>query len=347
MRTRARREPGSQLAFLDVMACGLGAVILLFLIVKHHTGDPPEPPGPDQAVELAMLRAESNTLASRIRQAESEPDETPETPAPPDPVRLAALERELEEAKARNAELRQEVETIAPERASDLLATPEPGGEEEYLLGLRVEGERIAILLDRSASMTDEDLIDIITRKIGADLEKQRGPKWQRTLRVARWLLQRLPRESEVAVVAFSDEAKLLGGGQWVRADDRTGLQALLAEIQALVPAGATNLEAGLQMLRRLSPAPTDLHVVTDGLPTKSASTRRPKGCTRKDRTRVSGECRLALFNVSRTRSAAPRGAKVNIILLPLQGDPQAAPSFWDWAAGTGGMLLAPAAGWP
>ena len=49
------------------------------------------------------------------------------------------------------------------------------GGEEDYLLGLKVEGRRIAILIDRSASMTDERLIDIIRRKVRTDAEKRAG----------------------------------------------------------------------------------------------------------------------------------------------------------------------------
>ena len=70
--------------------------------------------------------------------------------------------------------------------------------EEDYLIGLKVEGKRIAILLDRSASMTDAKLVDIITRKLGSNARKKQGPKWHRTIRVARWLLARLPDDSQV-----------------------------------------------------------------------------------------------------------------------------------------------------
>ena len=115
--------------------------------------------------------------------------------------------------------------------------------------------------------MTDERLIDIIARKVRTDAEKRKGPKWRRTLRTARWLLHRLPAGSEVAVIAFNDEAKMLRGEGWADARDRTTLQALVDELDRLVPSGATNLEAGLRALGRLSPGATDIYLVTDGLP--------------------------------------------------------------------------------
>ncbi len=42
-----------------------------------------------------------------------------------------------------------------------------------------------------------------------------------------------------------------------------------------------------------------------------------------------------------------PRGIPVNIILLPMEGDPEAASAFWKLAARTDGSLLSPARDWP
>ena len=356
MRTR-RREPGSLIAFLDVMACGLGAAVLLFLIVKHHAGAAVEPDPVERAAAnaetLAALRAEAETLAGRIERAQreiaqrTEREDGAERRRAADRARLADLEREIERAQAANAALRRRVESVEPRRTDDVIEDVR-GGEEEYLLGLRVEGRRIAILIDRSASMTDERLIDIIRRKVRTDAEKRDGPKWRRTVRTARWLLHRLPAGSEVAVVAFNDGATMLHGGGWADGRDRATLRALFDELDALVPTGATNLEAGLQALNRLSPGATDIYVVTDGLPTRSLSS--PgllSGCSRNPKGKVSGECRKLLFAASLRGAAPPRGRKVHVILLPLEGDPEAAPAFWNWTARTGGVLLAPARGWP
>ena len=356
MRTR-RREPGSLIAFLDVMACGLGAAVLLFLIVKHHAGAAVEPDSVERtaanAETLAALRAEAETLAGRIERAQreaaqrTEREDDAQRRRAENRARLAEIERAIEQAQAANAALRRRVESIEPHRADDVVEDVR-GGEEDYLLGLRVEGRRIAILIDRSASMTDERLIDIIRRKVRTDAEKRAGPKWRRTLRTARWLLHRLPAGSEVAVIAFNDGATMLHGEGWADGRDRATLRALFDELDTLVPTGATNLEAGLKALGRLAPGATDIYVVTDGLPTRSLSS--PgllSGCSRNPKDRVSGECRKLLFAASLRKSAPPPGRKVHVILLPLEGDPQAAPAFWNWTAHTGGVLLAPARGWP
>ena len=355
-----RREPGSLIAFLDVMACGLGAAILLFLIVKHHTEAAVEPDagerGAAEMETLAALREEARALAERIAQAQRESEArrlqearaaSAESAEDAARAQLAEIEREIELARARNAALRERVESIEPHQAADVIEDV-AGGEENYLLGLKVEGRRIAILIDRSASMTDERLIDIIARKVRADAEKRKGPKWRRTLRTARWLLHRLPAGSEVAVITFNDEAKMLHREGWADGRDRATLQALFDELDRLVPTGATNLEAGLRALGRLSPEATDIYVVTDGLPTRSLSS--PgllSGCSKNPRGKVSGECRKLLFAASLRNSAPPAGRKVHVILLPLEGDPEAAPAFWNWTARAGGLLLTPARGWP
>ncbi len=35
---RYRKSEGFNLAFLDIMSCGLGAVVLVFMLVKHDVG---------------------------------------------------------------------------------------------------------------------------------------------------------------------------------------------------------------------------------------------------------------------------------------------------------------------
>ncbi len=343
------------MAFLDVMACGLGATILLFLIVKRHVELMPRPVAAEQPAmaaddtAVAALRRDAALLTARIAEARRQSRErrVRATRAAADRTRLAALKRDITQAETVHESLRREVESIEPAQARDVVEESRKG-EEQYLLGLKVEGRRIAILLDRSASMTDHRLIDIISRKVGTDAEKRKGPKWRRALRTVRWLLHRLPEQSKVAVTAFNDRASALHGGGWADGRDAATLKALFAELYELVPTGATNLESGLQKIGELSPAVTDLYVVTDGLPTqRSASSGLfGGGCGGKSATRISGACRKKLFHAS-LRHSAPAGAKVHVILLPLEGDPEAAPSYWRWTALAGGMLLAPAAGWP
>ena len=347
-----RRTEGFNLTFLDVMACGLGAAILLFLIVRHHT-DAGAPEDERLRSELHALRERESALEEGIGEARRRGAALDRTAEAREKERAAmqgaldSLRREAERLRGRNEALAASVEEAGAAQSSDVVEDP-AAGEERYLLGLRVEGERIAILLDRSASMTDEKLIDVVRRKVLADAEKRKGPKWSRTRRTVRWLLNRLPEGGEVAVVAFNEEAVFLGGGGWRDGRDRAAASGLFLALDDLVPTGATNLQAGLDALARLEPPPTDVYLVTDGLPTRSEYKGfLLSGCSHRSRN-VSGECRKALLGRTLRESARHAGrGKVNVILLPLEGDPEAAAEYWAWSSVTGGLLMTPAAGWP
>ena len=196
--------------------------------------------------------------------------------------------------------------------------------------------------------MTDEVLIDVIRRKNMADAQKQAGPKWQRTKRVVNWFLARLPARSDVRVIAFNDQARPLGGV--VNGTDSAGLGRILGDLNAVIPAGPTNLAAGLSALAAFRP--TDLYVITDGLPTAGNGGYRSlnpfSDCSALwgGATSISGACRVRLLR--HTISNAGLGnVRVNVVLLPIEGDPQASHEFWKWTAATDGILISPAPSWP
>ena len=65
-----------------------------------------------------------------------------------------------------------------------------------------------------------------------------------------------------------------------------------------------------------------------------------------KNKNIISGQCRAELFSHAIRKHSLP-GARINVILLPLEGDPFAAPEYVDWARSTRGMLISPAGTWP
>ena len=67
------------------------------------------------------------------------------------------------------------------------------------------------------------------------------------------------------------------------------------------------------------------------------------KGC---DKNKVSAECRSALFDKAAAKLTEAR-VPVNVILLPMEGDPTAAEAFWRLSLHTGGVMLAPPRSWP
>lgn len=337
------------------MSCGLGAVILIFMLVKHNI---------DNAVvetellkaDLERLQSEEQVLRTSISEVTGRIGET-ENAVRSTSGDIAKLQstvssqrQDIEQSKAQITAQEKAIENAEALNKSDVVEN-KAVGEENYLMGLKVEGRKIAILLDVSASMTDEVLIDVIRRKNSPDAVKRKGPKWLRTREIVKWLLARLPSDAEVSVIAFNAKSRVLGGGGWKRAADTRALTAIIRDLNALTPSGPTNLQQGLVELNALRP--TNVYVVTDGLPTDgnsnylslnpfaSCSSLLHKSST------ISGECRVKLFRQTIAESTPKGGAIVNVVLLPIEGDPQAAPEYWNWAAATGGLLISPAGNWP
>lgn len=337
------------------MSCGLGAIILVFMLVKHNV---------DNSVietellqnDMERLQAREQELRGEIAIVETETSQAEEAVQAAS-SRISKLEssisakrREIAESKSRVETLEKTIEKTDVAEKSDIIEN-ENVGEEEYLMGLKVEGRKIAIMLDASASMTDEALIDIIRRKNSPDAQKRNGPKWRRAQEVVKWLLARLPRGSDVTVLSFNAKTKALGGAGWQRGTDARALTRIYRDLDRVIPTGATNLQLGLNKLSSLRPS--DIYLITDGLPTKGVSNFRSLNpfadCSAlwgKSST-ISGECRAKLFRQTLSDSSPPSGVKVNIILLPIEGDPEAAPEYWAWTAATGGLLISPAESWP
>ena len=360
-RTAKRRFTAFSLSFLDVMSCGFGAVVLVFLIINHRIDD--HAPEADRD-----LLSESRKLDYLIAAGEEN---------------LVDLERSLEDQRKRVDDARRrlltvvehrdrrrndaqelEARTLAERHSLEDLKTDVDASEEEvkrlqaleeaakgaqvreikgegdrqYLTGLFVGGARILIALDVSASMLDRTIVQILRRR-NMPRERQRdAPKWQRAQRIVEWLAAQIPLASEFQIALFSAEARLLLPGKtWHRADDAQALDQALGEIATVVPADGTNLEALANAIATMSPPPDNIFLITDGLPTRSA--RAPRAAT------ISGRDRVKLFR--NTAKQLPRDVPINTILLPLEGDPLATAGYWELAAASGGTFLSPSEDWP
>lgn len=352
---RLRRQEGFNIAFLDIMACGLGAIVLVFMIVKQNVEK--------STLEIELLQADLERLSLKEEEIKTLIKEL-ETAASSETTKISSLQNKIaalrnnikktsDEVSRKKLELSSVKKTIknAPKAKKDDVIEKDIGGEENYIMGLRVEGPKIAILLDASSSMTDEKLIDIIKRKNASDKTKQEGPKWKRTRRVVDWLLARLPKSSQVSVVVFSDNARILGSKGWMNSRNAEDIGRLIKDVDSIVPDGPTNLQIGLEKLVKLRPS--DVYLITDGLPTEGESNYRSLnpfascGSLLGSSTKISGECRIKLFRQTLDETAQRLRSKVNVVLLPLEGDPDASPELWAWTSSTGGLLISPAMNWP
>jgi len=349
-----RKTEGFNLAFLDIMACGLGAIVLVFMLVKHNVGKPD--------VETDLLAGDVQRLEQqreelqqvhdhlrKVKQSDAEKVSERETAIAQLNRLLAQKEQSLVQKRNQMAKLKESI-TTSPIAEREDPVVDDRGGEEDYLMGLKVEGRRIALLVDSSASMTDDTLIEIIKRKNGSEENKKRGPKWLRTRNIVRWILARTPTGSRLVLIYFNDSAKTMNSGSWMTAGDGEAIKTLYRELDTIVPEGGTNLQKGLKAVAKYDA--TDLYVITDGLPTAgdsrygslnpfaSCSSLLGKGST------ISGECRVKLFRQT-VQDSSLQKSKINVILLPIEGDPDAVNEFWRWASPTGGLVISPAENWP
>ncbi len=336
------------------MSCGLGAIILVFMLVKHNVDN--------SVLETELLTADLERLLAQQEELRSEIETTEDRKTSIEKqiaavsndieqvrASLEELKRQAAQEKSKKAQLEEQIKKIEIPKTPDVVEIPKEG-EQEYLIGLRVEGARIGILVDSSSSMTDQRLIEIIRRKNGSDASKKAGPKWLRTKDIVKWLLARVPPTSQVAVVAFNSAATTLGSGTLVSGGDTKGISSIVSQLEQVVPNGATNLQAGLEGMAKLGVS--NIYLITDGLPTLGDSSYKSlnpfASCSALwgASSTISGECRSRLFRHTVT-NVSLGGAIVNTILLPIEGDPEAANQFWLWTSATKGLLISPAAGWP
>src|SRR5690606_540965 len=145
-------------------------------------------------------------------------------------------------------------------------------------------------------------------------------PKWRQTVNTVDWLTAQIRPETEFQVIAFNSEAwSLVEGtdGQWQTATDGSLLEQAVETLRQTVPSGPTSLHAAFAAARELQPRPDNIYLITDGLPTM--------GSVLPVRQAVTGRERLSHFE--RAVREAPPGVPINVILLAMEGDPNAAPA--------------------
>jgi hypothetical protein len=362
---RRRKVEFFSLSFLDVICCGFGATILIFMILNAVFGGPYRPVTEDlrgevDRLENEVLEGQAALVELRNSMRETE-DET---------VLASGLSRRLLEALTEVQEelatfeastlarrehvnkLKTDIKSLEEDvkRLSGGAPSQEvPGdrvrpfvgdGDRQYLTGIKVGGRRILILVDRSASMLDDDIVNIVRRRNLSDAVKLRSAKWRQAVSTVDWITTQLPRDSKFQIYGFAAEAApIVPGtdGQWLDAGSRDALDGAANQLKKVVPHGGTNLLQGFGVISRLSPPPDNVFLLVDGLPTMG---RRVSG-----RTTISARDRLRLFEEA-TRGL-PSRLPMNVILFPMEGDPAAPSEYWKLAVATGGAFVSPSKDWP
>jgi hypothetical protein len=351
------------ISFIDCICCGLGAIILLFVVVNSQNTAQRQRVTEELSSETNRWEQEVLEGRRNLVQARNTLDEITTELATSEGLSRKILqtfsEKRLELAdrdkqtlasrehvntlKADLTSLEEDVKRLqaGAKREEELGKNlrPFPGqGDRQYLTGLKMGGQRILILVDSSASMLDETVVGVIRRRNMNSAEKLRAPKWRQAVATVDWLIANLPQDSRVQIYVFNESAgPLLEGGTWLEARDIDRLNQAVEKLRRLPPEKGTSLINAFEAAARMSPAPDNLFLLTDGLPTMGKD--KPWG------SRVSADKRLSLFRDAVKR--LPAGLPVNTILLPMEGDPMAASEFWRLSVDTRGSFMCPAKDWP
>jgi Mg-chelatase subunit ChlD len=214
-------------------------------------------------------------------------------------------------------------------------------GDRQYLTGIRVNGKRVVILVDRSASMLDETLVNILRMRNLPKVQQLLAPKWQRAVATVDWITTQIPPDSEFQILMFNTQAvPVVEGseGKWLKGSDPRALSSAIQALRRTAPSDGTSLLNAFNAVRQFSPLPDEIIVVTDGLPTQGATA----PALRKA---VDAEQRVKLFD--QAVEALPGGVPVSVILLPMEGDIPAPSKMWRLARATGGVFMMPSRDWP
>jgi len=356
-----RRFTVFSLSFLDVMSCGFGAVVLIFLIVNHRIET--ETTHADRELlsesrkldfliaagqkDLAEMREELEdsrkrvararqrllaTIADRDRRRDGMDELEKRTLA--ETQSIEALKSDVDSREAELKLLQAQEEAVLGTRLREIKGE----GDRQYLTGLFVGGRHVLIALDVSASMLDSTIVQIVRRRNMPEARQRAAPKWQRAVRTVEWLAAQLPVDANFQIALYHAETRfLLPSRTWHEVLDPTALNRALDELADVVPAGGTSLVSLADAIAGMAPLPDNVFLITDGLPTQGA--REPR------RAAVSGRERVRHFEDA--VKLLPRDVPVNTILLPLEGDPIASSAYWQLAVRSGGTYMSPSEDWP
>jgi hypothetical protein len=365
-RNRRRTVEVFSLSFLDCICCGFGAVILFYTIISAQSTLDRARNNDDLLAQVSQLEEEvlvgtrnlvvlRNTLdktnsetasaAAKSRQLLTDLKVQRLQMAAYDATSLARRER-IEKLKADIKSLEEGTRRLeggaldkGPE-GQDIKAFRNTGGDRRYITGIKMRGKRVLILLDRSASMLHQDLVNVILLRNSDEAKKRAASKWRRAIDTTNWIVTQLPANAQFQIYAFNDEtAPVLAssGGKWQDANDPLARSRNIEALSNIVPQEGTSLINAFAAVKTISPLPDQVILITDGLPTMGKSAGFAKYIDAGKRARLFDDAVGEL----------PDKVPVDIVLLPMKGDLPAAHRFWRLSRLTKGTLLMPSKDWP
>ena len=342
------------------MACGLGAVALMFIFVKEATYSPLTESFKDEILPLEaqieniddLIESKTNELSNVQKSIDNVSSE----------INSAKLKTEITNNVIDNLVDENTNLTSVLEQLKKSAATKYKPVKKIYISGCNVEGKKIILLIDSSESMLHKELVEIIRLSVQTDFIKQNTEKWKKAKQIYRWLVNNLPEDSEVILASFNKDLKIKPNtNDWIDSRNKIEIEGHLVHLLTEAPDHGTNLQLAFKKLEQGKDADS-IYLITDGLPTQAIKPKsstpslkdgRIKGCLKEEL--IDLECRLNFFSAFKDTYKdifydADRdtyNAKLNLILLPLKGDPKATFTYSLFSKQTGGCFLTSSKDWP
>src|SRR5262245_12149338 len=295
-----RKTEVFSMSFLDCITCAFGSVVLVYTLINAQGGLRRQTQDHHVRAEASKLEEEvlegyqrlvvlrnsmvqtdaervrtegmgTRVLDETIRLKLELADSDKETLWRREAIeRLKADLRSLEEG-ARRLEGASKDSSATGTRVRGFVGT----GDRQYLTGLRVGGQHILVLVDTSASMLDETVVNVLRMRNMSESKKLLSEKWRRTLSTVDWLAAQMPLEGEFQLYAFNTKTWALAegtDGKWLKSSDPNAMSDAINALHKTVPKEGTSLENAFVAMNALVPKPDNVIIITDGLPTQGTS---------------------------------------------------------------------------
>ena len=275
------------ISFLDIISCGFGAVILLFVLTSGKKEEYRNNNLSDVRIDVGALtkniKIEEEDLKRLSEALKKNQDLIAKLNAAREDLDLTLLEKQnlLKVVLTKRANIEEslalllgELENMpkVEERPPIPIANPI---RRQYLTDFKLNGDRVLFIIEASGGMLDISIDQAIERLSHTDEEKRKAPKWQRILRAVEWLITSLQRPTQYQILIFNRDAEPLfveKWDEWFDPWDRDTTSSVLSELSEIVPQGEANLERAFFVAGSLDPLPDNIILIIDGLPTSAVS---------------------------------------------------------------------------
>ena len=191
------------------MACGLGAIALILVLVKDDIFDA-SPMVPTSEIEVVSL--ELDELIKKNSDKETE---------------LSKLQEDFEKSREKNTKTQTQI--LSSNKVIETLKESIKKTEEEikkiekdkfkpskydekisgYLSGCNIRGNKVVLLLDNSASMMHKKIVDIIRLSVSGNNLKKSTKKWMQATKAFNWMVEKTPNESSLVMGVYNEDLEI------------------------------------------------------------------------------------------------------------------------------------------